>query len=286
MIGYKHSLQCGVNWRDNQGGLFPLSPPVLFSAVTADEARQVMKSASALFIRWESGFDCEMELPWWHIIKDAGSELSDLSGNTRSKVRRGLKVYSCVPISRDDVLKEGYEVYKQAFSRYKTHEMQYSHKDFTQVVKALPAQAEFWGVRDKTSGGLVAFSENYVEAGSCFYNTIWFDPSSLKKYSSYALFYEMNRHYLKERGFGYVSDGARNLSHATEIHDFLVAKFGFRKAYANLHVVYTPWLGLAVKLAFPLRHWIDAVPLGPFKKAGILLKQEAIRRQCEEMASL
>ena len=114
---------------------------------------------------------------------------------------------------------------------------------------------------------------------------MWLEPESMAKFSGYLLFHEMELHYLKKRGFKYISDGARSLSHDTNIHDFLIRKFNFRKAYANLHVVYTPWLGLAVKLAFPLRHWIDAVPLGPSKKAGILLKQESIRRECEAIAS-
>lgn len=94
----------------------------------------------------------------------------------------------------------------------------------------------------------------------------------------------MNRYYLEDRGCQYLSDGARSLSHTTQIHDFLESKFGFRKAYARLHVVYTPWLGIVVATFYPLRKLICKVPYGPFKKASILLRQEEIRRQCAEGA--
>lgn len=278
MIGY-HFVKCrGLTWRDNQGGLFPLSPPPLFESMDLKEARQLMRDSGALFVRWESDFDRLPQGKWWHVIKDEGYDLADLSANTRSKVRRGLKVYCCKPLTRDEVLSEGHDVYVKAFSRYATHERQFSRCEFEKALRSLPKKTEFWGVREKDSGLLVAFSENYVETDVCFYNTIWFDPDSLRKYSSYALFYEMSRYYLEGRSFRYVSDGARSLSHGTEIHDFLIAKFGFRKAYARLHVTYTPWLGVLVKAIYPFRFWIARVPLKPFKKATILLSQETCRR--------
>lgn len=280
MIGYRHDVCLGVLWRENQRGLFPLSPPHLLTAVSEKDARGLLSNENELFARWESHFDLSDGMSWWHIIKDGSVELSNLSSNTRSKVRRGLKSFDCEPISKETVLDEGYEVYGSAYSRYETHEKKFSREEFAQAVHSLPEQTEFWGVRDKSTKALVAFSENYVEAEVSFYNTIWFEPSALRRYSSYVLFYEMNRHYIEERKFRYVSDGARSLSHETQIHDFLESKFGFRKAYARLHVVYTPWLSAAIAVAFPLRKLINKVSLGPFKKASIILKQEKIRREC------
>lgn len=284
MIGFHFFAFSGVIWRENQGGLFPLSPPSVLSGLSERDACETLKSQGKLFLRWESDFDQAPGCPWWHIIKDGNCSLAELSSNTRSKVRRGLRAYDCDILSLSLLLDEGYEVYRNAFSRYETHETEFSQSEFENALKALPEQTEFWGVREKGTGKLVAFSENYVESDVCFYSTIWFEPSALKKYSSYALFYEMNRYYLEERGFRYISDGARSLSHATQIHDFLESKFGFRKAHARLHVVYTPWLGTAVAIVYPLRKLIDKVPLGSFKKASILLKQEEIRRQCAEGA--
>lgn len=278
MIGYRLTECQGAFWRDNQGGLLALSPPFLLGSLDPSKARHILRHTGALFIRWESDFDGSFKGAWWHVIKDDASDLAELSGNTRSKVRRGLKAYNCASLTRKEVVTEGYDVYLSAFSRYKTHERRFSHGEFQDAIKSLPEQVEFWGVREKGTSRLVAFSENYVEEKTCFYNTIWFDVASLKKYSSYVLFYEMNSHYLNERLFRYVSDGARNISHGTEIHDFLISKFGFRRAYSRLHIIYTPWLGVLVKMAYPCRYFLSRVPLPILKKAVVLLNQERCRR--------
>lgn len=283
MIGYRFTVDNGVRWRYNQGGIFLLTPPSMLQRFNNHSASALLKDTKAHFVRWESDFDQGAVSEWWHVIRDESFSFGDLSSNTRSKVRRGLKAFYCHVASRDEILSEGYSVYRKAFSRYKTHEKQYSLEEFSEAVKALPEETEFWAVRSKSTNELVAFSENYVEGYTCFYNTIWFEPSALRKYSSYVLFFEMSRYYLEERSFKYVSDGARSLSHETQIHDFLESKFGFRKAYARLSVIYAPWLSAAINIAYPLRNQIKKIPFGPFKKASILLKQEEIRRHCEKV---
>jgi hypothetical protein len=283
MIGYRSTVINGVRWRENQGGLLPLSPPHMLDNVSKKLARSLLRKEKSLFVRWESDFDQCIDTSWWHIINDRSVNLIDFSGNTRSKIRRGLKVFECSPVTQDVILKDGYDVYKSAFNRYNTHEKKYFKAEFINAIQSMPENTEFWGVRNKDTHDLVAFSENYVEDETVFYNTIWFEPSGLSKYSSYALFYEMNRYYLEEKKFRYVSDGARSLSHQTQIHDFLKSKFGFRYAYAQLHVVYVPWFGMLVSIAYRFRNLIKKIHWGPFRKATILLKQEEIRRKCSRM---
>ena len=282
MIGYSLFSFKGVNWFRSQRCLFPLTPPGALNSVNSECSNDIRVKSNSVLVRWESDFDNTACGHWWHIIKDGAASLSDMSKNTRNQVRRGLKGFDCGLLSRNDIITEGYVVYCRAFSRYETHERKLSASEFFNAVTGMPEQTEFWGARNKTTGALVAFSENYVEDLVCFYTTAWFDPSSLREYSSYALFYEMNRHYLEDREFSYVSDGARNLSHNTQIHEFLESKFGFRKAFARLNVVYTPWLGAAIAVAFPFRNLINKVPWALFKQASILLKQEEIRRACAE----
>ena len=283
MIGYRFFIDSGVRWRNNQGGLFLLSPPNRLEYLDRKSAKSLLKSSGELFVRWETDFDQMAESDWWHVIRDETLSLESLSSNTRSKVRRGLKTFECKPVLRDDILRLGYKVYKKAFTRYETHEKIYTPKEFSKAITSLPEDTEFWGVWSKSTYELVAFSENYVESQTCFYNTIWFDPSALRQYSSYALFFEMTRHYLGNRGFKYVSDGARSLSHQTQIHDFLESKFGFRKAYARLCVIYAPLFGGAITFAYPFRNQIKKIPFGLFQKASIVLKQEEIRRHSERV---
>ena len=155
-----------------------------------------------------------------------------------------------------------------------------NQSQFNSAIDSLPCTTEFWVVLRISTGEIAGFSENYIEDSTCFYNSVWFGPAFLKDYCGYALFYDMNRYYLGELGFKYVSDGARSISHSTEIHDFLISKFHFRKAYSRLCVEYVIWLrSLLIALA-PFSPLISKVSLTPFQKLTTLLTLESIRREC------
>lgn len=280
MIGYKLIQDRDVKWRVNQKGLIPLSPPEQIEINDQNLLLNLMASNSALYIRWESDFDMIETSPWWHVICDKHLKLESLSKNTRSKIRRGLKIFYTHSLTRNQLLEEGYSVYDSAFKRYETHEKKFDEKEFVNAISNMPSNTEFWGVREKDTDKLVAFSENYIDHNTCFWNTIWFEPDSLKSYSSYVLFYNLIEHYLDERGFSYISDGSRSISHGTQIHSFLESKFGFRKAYAILNVRYQSFIGVCVRILFPFRKLIALMPLRIFKMLSILLKQEEIHRQC------
>jgi len=111
------------------------------------------------------------------------------------------------------------------------------------------------------------------------YSTVKFDPDELVKYSSYALFYSMNKYYLAEKKYKYVCDGARSISHETSIQEHLVRKHGFRYAYCKLHVVYHPVTYFIVRLLFPFISFFERAQESVLiKKVYAVLKQEEIRR--------
>ena len=92
----------------------------------------------------------------------------------------------------------------------------------------------------------------------------------------------MNQHYLNERKFRYVNDGARSISHETNIQEFLIKKFKFRRAYCKLHIIYSPKIRLVLSIIYPFRSIISLLKFGPFVKINILIYQEKIRRSYEE----
>lgn len=283
MIGFRTIRMHSTSWRRLHGALVRMDMPHVPLVLSASSMYRLLLRGRALFVRWEDDFDLEVESEWWHVLKDVPEELGKLSSNTRSKVRRGLKCFVAQPERREVIAAEGYGVYRAAFNRYKTFEEILSAADFQAAVEMLPTETEFWSVRVPDSGRIVAFSENLVLDGACFYNTIWFEPESLKKYSGYVLFHEMNKHYLNDRALSYVSDGARNISHQTNIHDFLMQKFHFRRAYSRLRVLYFPGLGVVVRLLYPLRKWIVGYSKGPFQRVAVLLEQERIQRSCARL---
>lgn len=278
MIGYDYSINKGVVWRDNQGGLLPLSPPFLLPNLSKSQAKEIMKSSGALFLRWEAAFDARSTGAWWHVIKDSPDDLNQLAKKTRYIIRKAAKAYTSKIVDVGEILAHGYDVYSEAYSRYDTHEPMFGLDEFCRAVGDLPKQTEFWALYETENNKMVGFSENYIEAETCFYVSMWLTPDALKQSASYLLFYDMEKYYLNDMGFRYVSDGARSLSHDTNIHDFLISKFNFRRAYSELNVVYVPWLALLVYLFYPFRNTIGKIPLSAFKKASVLLKQEEASR--------
>ena len=91
----------------------------------------------------------------------------------------------------------------------------------------------------------------------------------------------MNQYYLNENNFRYVNDGARSISHETNIQTFLIDKFRFRKAYCKLNIIYSTKVRLLLSLIYPFRLILVFLNFGIFIKLNILLKQENIRRSYE-----
>jgi hypothetical protein len=270
----------GCRWRRAHGGLIPHSFPHELESVNAQDARTLRAREHARLIRWESDFDGGQETDWWHVIKDAPDGLMDLKPKVRNAVRQGLRDFDVGKVSRQEILSEGYEVYVAAYARYETFEPMLDATAFSRAVESMPAATEFWAVRARDGSGLLAFAENVVGRDACFYSTMWFSPRALKGNGSYALIHCMNEHYLGERGMRYVSDGARNISHQTNVHQFLQDKFGFRKAYCRLHVEYAPWVAGVVAAAYPMREWLRRHKVSA--RLDVLLEQERIRRACAE----
>jgi len=279
MIGYECITAAGVIWRRHHGALVPLQMPhTVSSCLNEAELGAALVRNRAAFARWEEEFDQLDGGEWWHVIKDEPESLECRSNNTRSKIRRGAKKFDVESVSRGEIMTEGYPVYRSAFQRYDTFENVLPKSAFCDAISCLPEEVEFWSVRDKKTRELVAFSENLVRDGACFYVSMWFRPEGMKRYAGYVLFYEMNCYYLNQKNMSYVSDGARSISHQTNIHEFLIQKFGFRRAYAKLRVVYAPGVGLVVKMLYPMRKWFSCGSSSLARKLAVLLEQERIRR--------
>ena len=74
----------------------------------------------------------------------------------------------------------------------------------------------------------------------------------------------MNDYYLNEKKFIYINDGARSISHETNIQDFLIQKFKFRKAYCKLHIIYSQKVKLLLLMIYPFRSLVQYLKIGFF----------------------
>ncbi len=273
MIKYKN-----IEWINKQGALIPRNVPHKILSLTKEEEKELLKISGAYFLRWNSTFDTS-ESDFWYIIKDTISGLEELSKNTRSKIRRGLKHCYAKPIDYKIFLDQIYEVYFITSERYETFEDIMDKNKYIDYINGLDDEKyQFYGVFDKKTNILIGYAQNYIDDDVCFYEELFYHPEYLRNYNSYVLIYNMNEYYLLEKEMSYVHDGSRNLSHFTAVHDFLMDKFKFRKAYCNMEIAYRKDIELVVKLLYPLKSFIDKLDSNVFQKISVLLKHEEIRR--------
>lgn len=267
----------GIRWKKYQRVLVPDEAADREIALGREEARELMEKACTSMVRSTSHFDDPQEPCFWYVIKDSDPSMEALSSNTRSKIRRGNKRCCVEKASKEEIAEEGYQAYYRAFQRYENFRRPLSRSDFARNIHSLDGDHwDLWKVADRDSGDIVAYSRNRTFGHSCNYTEIKFDPSALKDYPSYILFQRMNEHYLSDRGYRFVNDGARSISHETGVQDFLIKKFGFRKAYCRLHVHYRPWLKGVVRMSYPFRRLLKRGKGSRIQQLNALLSQEEI----------
>lgn len=269
----------GIKWIDYHGALIPDVAPHISIDITDQDMRFLLRTSKAYLLRWHTEFDGPPKTDFWHVIKDRPYDILELSKNMRNQIRKGLRHCTIRKIDAAYLAKAGYPVYRNAMKSYKTDLQILDEKEFQENLCRMADNNdfEFWGVWS-SENNLIAYSQIKIQDGSCNYQVIKLDPQYLKLYSGYALIHTMNHHYLEERKCLYVNDGARNIRHDTGIQDFLIKKFGFRKAFSKLHVVYCKKIGWGLRILYPFRSIVFGIPGSLFEKASILLRQEEIRK--------
>jgi len=269
-----------IHWELYRKALIPVEPPHRNINLATEDCRKLLQLTSAWLIRWPSNWDKENKSAFWFVIKDHYNGFGEFSRNTRSKIRRGLKRNSVRKINKQELKQQGFPVYRNAFSRYDKVSRPLNEHEFLYRLDALDSERyDFWGVYQDNV--LVAYAElRYVED---VINTsvLKFHPDFLKDYSSYALLYTLIEHYLNRKDIGYITNGARSISHDTNIQNFLIDGFRFRKAYCTLNVYYRPVLYHFLRLSYPLRNLFESLPTRLFGNFNALLKQEYIRRNSQ-----
>ena len=270
-----------IDWYFYHGALMPRVSPHRNVSLSKEDARGLLKKSGALFLRYTDDWDRNEESEFWYIVKDDFKGMDEVSSNTRNQIRKGQKYCTIKKVTCQEVAANGYETYKNAFDSYNTHLKPMSQKIFYDNTMNA-SNYEFFAVYQKESGKMIAYSSNIIDADVCSYTTIKLHPKYLKLYPSYILFYEMNKYYLKDKGVKYVHDGARSVSHDTNIHAFLLQKFKFRKVYCRLHVIYRWEVKLAVMVLYPFRNILKKFDHNIANKISVLLRQEEIRKSFDK----
>jgi hypothetical protein len=142
---------------------------------------------------------------------------------------------------------------------------------------------DYWGVfvGDQLAGYVKYFVGDDYVAGL----EMKLDPQYLSLNPSSALQDTVLTAYVaKQRKTVYV--GFRSLLHNTNIHDFLL-RFGYRRVYCDLKLVYRPSIRGFVNLLHSLRKVADYIPASTCgNRIHSFLRQESIRRSFDQLGTL
>ena len=190
------------SWRLIHRCLIPDAP--LSRNIAPDEAtvRSLLRRRGVWMCRWTDRFDRAADGEGWYVVKDTADGWEALSASTRSKVRRALRRCSYVRTTDEKTL------------------------------------VDRWTVTARDTGKTIGFAECRLFAGTeVFYDRFGASRDSLRGYYPlYGLIWEMNRYYLGERGMRFAFDGFRTMRERSGIQEFLIRKFGFRRAYCEVHL--------------------------------------------------
>ena len=199
--------------------------------------------------------------------------MEDIPSKYRGRVKKALEHFNFKKVDRDYLISYGYDVYMKAAESYRVKYIPPTKEELARRISQCESDYDLWACIEKHTGCMVAFAINHIVGDFVDYQTMKFEPDSMRKYhSSYGLIYEMNRHYLEEKKMRYVSDGARSITNHSDVQPFLIDKFKFHKAYCHIQLTYKWWFGLAVKVLYPFRRFIQLA------KVKAILNMEAMAR--------
>lgn len=227
--------------------------------LSMQEAKGLLEYSNAWMLRNIYDWDCDEQTNFWEIINDTPKRIGDLPSKTRNQIRRCLKDCDIKRISQKELIEDnGYNVYSEAFKRYKNIDSQPINRDSWETMIASMVGYEYWGVYEKETGLLIAWAMNSIKDESVNYNTLKAIPEMMNKhYPYFGLLFEMNKYYLEDLGKKYVSDGFRSITEHSNIQPFLEKNFLFRKVYCRLKIHYKWWLKYIITILFPFRNNIS-----------------------------
>ena len=245
------------------------------SSKLSDEECKALFKKGGFAIREIFDFDATSESGFYAVIKDQFGDMDELSKKVRTKVRKAQKTYDIRKATLEEMLKYGADIYYAAYSKYKVKSESENKETLEARFRDVDASDDYdaWIMFRLEDNAPVGWAITHVFENMCEYETVKIDPAFLDStYPSYGLFFAMNQHYLQERQLSYVNAGWRSITQHSNIQEFLIEQFNFRKAYCKMNMQYKFPLSLAVSLLFPIRKIL------PNSKIKTMLTQEAFSR--------
>lgn len=225
------------------------------SKLSREDIKSLLKIfPKSLYIRNIYDFDCGEETDFWHIILDKFYEIDELpSKSTRKNLRKSLSVYTYRLATKEEILQYGYQIECEGAKRIGISP-RYTQEDFLIFVeRAYASQQEFWLGFDIETMEPAMWELISLRGDHIIENTERVSYRFKQYNPSYGLNWSIAKYYLKEKGYKYIDAGARSLTEHSNVQNFLIEKFGFRKAYCRMQVWMHPFLKLGLCLLRPFQ---------------------------------
>ena len=271
------------NWQIYQNALVWVAAPGSEPPSEA-EARRALREKGTMFVRWTSDFNCASPTEWWYCLCDHFTDIESLKRKQRYRIRRGLANCNITRLEKGEIARYAEEVFDVADASFADYPAKYRPTlDKTEFCRSLitkDEEVEYWLCRGKQDDRLIGYGYCRRKDEDVYLEQVKVPTAYLDTDVNAALAYKITEYYLGERKVRYLIDGERNIRHETNYQAFLVQFIGFRYAYCRLHVIYSPAMGIAVRLLYPFRKTIERA--GRYSSflynVFCTLKQEEIRR--------
>ena len=235
-----------------------------------DEWKALLKRGG-IMVRNTYDFDTSEKTSFWYVIKDHFEDFEELKPRVRNKIRHAFQHFEYKKIPFDLLEKNVFPILEDTFAHYKIQDRKMNREVFSEYLQECQERHfDYWGIFSRETQEMVGFCtvNNWEDCCEYGYSGIYSQYKSNGFYPYYGLYHHLNRYYLEENGFKYVSDSARSITEHSQIHDFLIQNFNFRKAFCHLEVHYQWWMKIAVKLLYPFRKMIK----NPNVKAVLMME--------------
>lgn len=213
----------------------------------------------AFFAQYITEFDVPEQTQWWFTIKDNEYDITKLQSKKRYEITKAHKYCKANEINPIECLDELFDCYKESFKgypeRYKPKEIKF--EDFEQYIKKLynNDDCEFFATYLLETGKLIGFlilthKDKFIRLTQQKTNPDYEKYNSNASLIDYVLMKYNEKLKVNDIIF---TNGSRSIKHETNFNSYLEKYFGFRKAYAKLHIVYRFPFAYIIKLLKPFR---------------------------------
>lgn len=247
------------DWCYYKKGVVSNRSPLVELTPNYKECRCLMKHFKAWFVMYNTDFNAAEETKYWGMLKEGKVDFNRLNSSTRSRINKCLSACEIKQIA-PEILKElGYRVYLIETGRYAKKGFPtkpVSEDEYRQGVDNNARKGyHFWGVFCEgilISYYIVEIRESVLvllvrQADYQNYNHV---------FPSYGMVYTVLEHYLNSGKCDYALSGFRTLSQHSNAQLFMQEKFGFKKAYCNLHVTFRWFLYPPIWILYVFRKYI------------------------------